>query len=324
MSNGNKVSPTPADGDEWRSIPTFERYLVSARGLVFDTKLGRVMKQSNSPTSKGSYKLVSLKSDIVGRFIPMLVHRLVCMAFHGLPSGDSKFVNHKDGDKHNNHADNLEWVTRNENLEHSYDAGLRSENRPVYVVDLETGERVRYRSMTSAVAQFGFTSKEGWRVVMRHRDIPYQDRYLFQFDSEAVVKPSERSFVRDIVVRDYRDNQVYIFSDSAQAALKTGIDRNTILWHLRRKDIKMFRGHCFQYMDSFRAWPEFSQAKIEASLRFEGSGYPIEVINTTTQEKKIYKSINAFAEEIGEYPSTIRQNLKRTPCRFKHYHITSI
>lgn len=34
-------------------------------------------------------------------------------------------VNHKDGSKLNNSADNLEWISRRGNLLHSYDIGLR-------------------------------------------------------------------------------------------------------------------------------------------------------------------------------------------------------
>lgn len=49
------------------------------------------------------------------------VHRLVATAFCGTPNEE---VNHKDGNKRNNCADNLEWVTRLENIRHAHETGL--------------------------------------------------------------------------------------------------------------------------------------------------------------------------------------------------------
>jgi len=52
------------------------------------------------------------------------VHRIVCEAWHGPPPTPDHRVNHIDGDKTNNHPENLEWVTYEENRLHAYRTGL--------------------------------------------------------------------------------------------------------------------------------------------------------------------------------------------------------
>ncbi len=53
------------------------------------------------------------------------VHRLVALAYVANSENASE-INHKDGDKTNNRASNLEWCSRSENNQHAYDIGLNT------------------------------------------------------------------------------------------------------------------------------------------------------------------------------------------------------
>lgn len=65
-----------------------------------------------------------------------MLHRLVAQAFISNPE-NKPFVNHKDGNKLNNHADNLEWCTARENNLHARETGLHRQTK---------GHKVKYRS----------------------------------------------------------------------------------------------------------------------------------------------------------------------------------
>lgn len=60
-----------------------------------------------------------------GKLKDLRICRLVAIAF--IPNPENKpFVNHKDGNKANDNAGNLEWNTRSENDMHAFKNGLRS------------------------------------------------------------------------------------------------------------------------------------------------------------------------------------------------------
>jgi len=93
-------------------------YLVDEKGNVFSLFTNKYLKQSESKTG---YLVVNIR--INNKRVPAYIHRLVAEAF--IANTDNKpEVNHKDGNKHNNTVDNLEWVTNKENIEHSVRVGL--------------------------------------------------------------------------------------------------------------------------------------------------------------------------------------------------------
>ncbi|UIY60041.1 NUMOD4 motif-containing HNH endonuclease [Burkholderia cepacia] len=155
----------------WRAVEGHPGYEVSNLGNVRSTdrcvRRGRFALRLKGKT----LRLVFIKSTgyyKVHAHRAMLVHRLVAIAFcDGYAKGLE--VNHKNGDRLDNRAANLEWVTPSENIKHSYDVlgrvpaalGKYGKNaqasKSIISTNLSTGERRVWDSAVEA-AKCGFNS----------------------------------------------------------------------------------------------------------------------------------------------------------------------
>lgn len=115
--------------EQWKPIKGFEGYYdISNHGRVkslsrsVKTKFGsRTTKEKMLKNIKQQYEVVNLQKK--GLMYKSYVHRLVLETFK--PNTENKpCANHIDGNKYNNHIDNLEWVTYQENCQHAMDTGL--------------------------------------------------------------------------------------------------------------------------------------------------------------------------------------------------------
>lgn len=97
---------------------------------------GRILKPSSS---KSGYQKIILTGKNKYKKT-MLVHRLVALHFIDNPENFLQ-VNHIDGVKNNNTVHNLEWVTASENVQHSFDTGLKKPSPKSTKLIKELGEK---------------------------------------------------------------------------------------------------------------------------------------------------------------------------------------
>ena len=95
-------------------------YEISNKGRVYSKKNRIILKDLES--NCGYYRVRLYWNN---KSAYKSIHRLVAIAFIPNPNGLA-VVNHIDGNKHNNHVDNLEWCDVSYNMRHAYDNNLVS------------------------------------------------------------------------------------------------------------------------------------------------------------------------------------------------------
>ena len=128
-------SPAELAGEQWRRCQApLVRYEVSSLGRIRHARRKQPLQLIDQ--GKGYLKFEAI---IKGKKKTFKVHRQVALSFcEGWREGLQ--VNHKDGDKYNNRAENLEWVSASENVRHDRYV-LRNQVKAVGLFD---GSRLKH------------------------------------------------------------------------------------------------------------------------------------------------------------------------------------
>lgn len=148
----------------WKDIPGYEgEYEASSEGRI-RTKFGKTTwsKRFQKPRiwkqrvlrQKWERRKSGLKDARVvlwhnNRGKTVLVARCVCAAFNPTDDISSLTVNHIDGNPENNKAQNLEWLTLKDNIQHGFRNSLYTSQKAITLIDAK-GQSLEFRSFAAA------------------------------------------------------------------------------------------------------------------------------------------------------------------------------
>ena len=131
--------------EKWKIMEEFPKYLISNKGRI---KTLNTLEDKKVFVKEDGYISTVLTKN--GKQYYKYLHRLTAEAFiknkHNKPQ-----VNHINGIKGDNRADNLEWVTPSENIRHAIDTGLlkyKKKEKYIKTSKYSKGEDVKSSKLT--------------------------------------------------------------------------------------------------------------------------------------------------------------------------------
>lgn len=110
--------PTTQPLPEGKIMTEYPNYIITNDGRVYNSQRNKYLV---SVKNAGGYMFVSLSDGQARK--SLCVHRLVSLLFIENPNNYLE-VNHIDFDKTNNNVDNLEWISRSDNMKHNFNSRL--------------------------------------------------------------------------------------------------------------------------------------------------------------------------------------------------------
>lgn len=161
-------------------VDKYPWYLACDEGFLINTDSGNILYGSKK---KSGYVEVCLRDENGGPHY-LLMHRLIAEAFCEKHNANDE-VNHIDGNKDNNRADNLEWIEHGRNLRHAYDTGLRENDvspRAVTAINVDTGEQMTFSSIYKAAK---FLNISNGNICMCCKGLrPYAGGYIWKYQED--------------------------------------------------------------------------------------------------------------------------------------------
>lgn len=252
-----------ADKEVWKSYPEYPFIEASNLGNMRTVDhwvkykngskrlyKGHVLKQRDNGTG---YMYVDVRVN--GKLVKILVHRAVATCFILNPNNYPQ-VNHKDNDRTNNRLDNLEWCTRQYNLDYKKNFGTSPAEvlgRPVFAVNLKTGKVFWFESRAEAARQLGIGHGDISKVINGKRNTA--DGWWFTEDESEITEEKIQEikanmyFFCGVIAINIETSEIFWFESQSKAARQLGVNIGNLNKVLNDRQNKT-GGYWFCYADS--------------------------------------------------------------------------
>jgi len=225
------------ENEIWKTIEEATKYEVSNYGRIRnkDTKFIRKPFISNR-----GYLRVGLHPN-------KSIHVLVYKAFGNkdkvnLLRNRQMEVNHIDGNKFNNHMDNLEAITASENIKHAFKNGLRKDNFRCVLENIEDGTKKNFISLNELGKHLNINNDTLIAYIPRSYKYPILGKYIINARLHTTGNDD-----RHVYVYDHVTDEVNEYNNLYHTSFATGIVHISFSKDLKKNSIKYLGGYTFSY-----------------------------------------------------------------------------
>lgn len=225
--------------EDFKVIPKFPSYGINQDGDVLRFSTGKILARIWQGPKKYKYQAARLGN--AGKITNIKLHKLVAEVWLPKKNPEHTQVNHKDGNKANNHKDNLKWVTASENIQHAVQTKLKPKGDKLYnssVTDEQVHEicRLLQDNLTvKDIAERYNITKDAVRKI-RAGDTYFHIRSLYTINNNYISDFSESTvrWVCSQIVQGKSDETIAKISTNSKLKI---IDVKRIRHKIRYKDI---------------------------------------------------------------------------------------
>lgn len=187
----------------YRVIPGFPYLAINKHGDVINLVSGRPVSVH---LNAYGYKSINVYDPDKGNRHGLGLHMALARAFIDNPEPEVFLsVNHKDGNKLNNHLDNLEWVTIGDNTKHAIKLGLTGKDKRCLVRDIKTGLVTEHSSVRDAMVSIGYTASNCLSLYRKEKGLVTPRLFLGRYELKLLSE--EREWYYRINSNDYRKKE---------------------------------------------------------------------------------------------------------------------